>query len=239
MFENIGRKIKSLAVIDFVLGSILCIIAGFALIIQSDRYNPTATAGWIILVSGTLGSWISSLFVYGFGELIEKTCENNEILQRIEKQSGTDKKDAPIFSIPKAEPVQPKAKPVAEEKTPSPKVSNPETVQDNRTGSVTDDMLQQVKGMANAREIYDYISLKVDNAALLKCLKSNVAAEKIYGNYKPDSIACIEAYMTHGCKSFPVDRSGRKINCPVCGLEQKSDRILCKSCRALFESVEG
>ena len=89
MFENIGRKIKSLAVIDFVLGSILCIIAGLALIIQSDRYNPTATAGFIVLIAGPLVFWISSFCLYGFGELIEKTCENNALLQQMEKNQIT------------------------------------------------------------------------------------------------------------------------------------------------------
>ena len=31
--------------------------------------------GLVLIVAGPIGSWISSFFVYGFGELIEKTSE--------------------------------------------------------------------------------------------------------------------------------------------------------------------
>ena len=93
LFDNIARKIKSVAVIDCILGTILSVIAGLVLIFQSDRYNPTATTGFIILVAGPLLFWISSFTLYGFGELIEKTCENNALLLRIEKSQIKESDD--------------------------------------------------------------------------------------------------------------------------------------------------
>ena len=86
MFNDIGGKIKSLAVFCAFLGIAASIITGLILIFTSKSYNPTANTGLIIIVAGSLGSWIGSFSMYGFGELIEKTCENNKVLLRIKNQ---------------------------------------------------------------------------------------------------------------------------------------------------------
>ncbi len=69
MYSNIGGKIKGLAIAAMVLGAIGFIISGLALI-QTDLL-----AGILIIISGILGSWLASLVLYGFGELIEKVCD--------------------------------------------------------------------------------------------------------------------------------------------------------------------
>ena len=109
MFNNIGRKIKTLAVVMCVLG----IIASLALAIfiwssgsslsnlfdsgSSYSYgsyyssrsarDTVSTAsiliGFVVLIVGCLFSWLGSFFTYGFGQLIEKTEENNYHLNQI------------------------------------------------------------------------------------------------------------------------------------------------------------
>ena len=68
-FENIGGKIKTLAVILTILGVAASIIFGFYML------SENAITGLLIALIGSLVSWISSFFMYGFGELIEKTTE--------------------------------------------------------------------------------------------------------------------------------------------------------------------
>ena len=79
MFENIGGKIKKLAVTITVLGMIASIVLGIISLVNGAkvaRYynneNPLLWTGLITIVAGCLGSWLGSFFIYGFGELIER-----------------------------------------------------------------------------------------------------------------------------------------------------------------------
>ena len=79
MFENIGGKIKTLAKVLCWAGIIVSLIIGiFFLTIAEDSYSKEEL--YIVLGIGfifvaPLLSWISSFFLYGFGELIETNCE--------------------------------------------------------------------------------------------------------------------------------------------------------------------
>lgn len=67
MFENIERKIKGLAVVMCIVG----IIASFYFGLKS--YDLVQAA--LIIVVGSLISWVGSFALYGFGELIATTKE--------------------------------------------------------------------------------------------------------------------------------------------------------------------
>ena len=89
MFNNIGGKIKGLAKFLCWLGIILSVIIGVIMIIAAassrsytfDSYGEKITlstggsivAGILIIVFGSLASWIGSFFMYGFGELVENS----------------------------------------------------------------------------------------------------------------------------------------------------------------------
>lgn len=78
MFDNIGKKIKSLASILCWVGIIAYIILAIIMFaIAADAYDEELyiTLGVIFLFVGPLMSWISSFFMYGFGELIDKACD--------------------------------------------------------------------------------------------------------------------------------------------------------------------
>ena len=102
MYDNIGGKIKVVAVAGGILGIIASLIVGFSLISQSSYYAQTAPMGLLVIFVGSLASWLSSFCLYGFGELIEKTGANNEALVKIEKElaamnakSGAEKENRP------------------------------------------------------------------------------------------------------------------------------------------------
>lgn len=70
MFDNIGGKIKAVAKVVCWIGIIASIIIGFIMLVQDE---DTAFAGILIMVLGSLGSWIGSFMTYGFGQLIENS----------------------------------------------------------------------------------------------------------------------------------------------------------------------
>jgi len=71
MFDNVGGKIKIAAKVVAWIGIIFCVIYGFVLLVSVEGM---ALAGLLVMILGSLGSWLSSLLVYGFGELIENSA---------------------------------------------------------------------------------------------------------------------------------------------------------------------
>jgi len=74
LFSNIGEKIKSLAVVSFIVGAISCIIGGIVVfaLVDPNMYNssPLILEGILLIVLGPILSWIGSWVLYGFGELV-------------------------------------------------------------------------------------------------------------------------------------------------------------------------
>lgn len=73
MFSNIGGKIKTLSKVIFAICAVVSFIAGLVLIMNGDE--ETIAIGFIVMIVGPLVSWVSSFFMYGFGELIEAVCD--------------------------------------------------------------------------------------------------------------------------------------------------------------------
>lgn len=98
MFDNIGKKIKSLAKVLCWIGIIAYVIIAIILFILSEEVfwrepELCITLGFIFLIVGPLMSWINSFFMYGFGELIDKTCDIERNTRIGEKQSVTQDTD--------------------------------------------------------------------------------------------------------------------------------------------------
>lgn len=72
MFNNVGDKIKGLAMTTFIIGTIAAVLLGIAVIVVNEEL---ALVGVLIIGLGILIAWLSNLLLYGFGELVEKTCE--------------------------------------------------------------------------------------------------------------------------------------------------------------------
>ena len=72
MYGNIGRMIKNLAKGIFIIEAIAAIIVGIVFLIGEDML----LVGAIILLAGPIVAWVSTWLLYAFGELVEKTSEN-------------------------------------------------------------------------------------------------------------------------------------------------------------------
>lgn len=84
MFDNIGRKIKTLAKVLCWIGIAISVISGIAAMLSgndritiNDNYAVVSPViiGIVIIIIGCLSSWIGSFFAYGFGQLIENSEE--------------------------------------------------------------------------------------------------------------------------------------------------------------------
>ena len=87
MYDNIGRKIKGLAKAFFIVEAIATVIAGIALMaIDEDLI------GVLILILGPVVAWVSTWLLYGFGELIDKTCDIERNTRGGERKSEAQSK---------------------------------------------------------------------------------------------------------------------------------------------------
>ena len=72
MYENIGSKIKGLAKAIFYIQAILSVFFGIGAMAEGDDMMLT---GVLLMILGPIVAWVSSWLIYGFGELIDKTCD--------------------------------------------------------------------------------------------------------------------------------------------------------------------
>jgi len=87
IFENPGKKIKTISIIVFCLVTVLCVILAFVL---GMKYYPyyygknnhiefNAPLFFGLLIGAPLTLYISTLFLVGFGDLVENSAkEKNE-----------------------------------------------------------------------------------------------------------------------------------------------------------------
>ena len=85
LFDNIGAKIKTVAKIFFIIEVIAAIITSFLL--------SNFIVGLLIVIGGFVVAWLSSLTLYGFGDLIENidvsninTFEIHKLLKEIKEK---------------------------------------------------------------------------------------------------------------------------------------------------------
>ena len=76
MYDDIGKKIKKLTKIITIILIILSVIVGFFMITDSDRSRRVK--GLVMFAIVPFVIWVCSLFSYGFGELVDKTCDIEE-----------------------------------------------------------------------------------------------------------------------------------------------------------------
>lgn len=81
MFRNAGAKIKSWAEVFFILGLFASILGGLSLAIDGGMTLP----GVAVMVAGSLASWLSSLCLYGFGQLVASAENTESRLARMEQ----------------------------------------------------------------------------------------------------------------------------------------------------------
>lgn len=74
MFKEPGTKLKNLSFLLFILTTVSSIVLASVLALDEKVGGTTLRIILFvsILIGGTFGGYLNSLFVYGFGELIER-----------------------------------------------------------------------------------------------------------------------------------------------------------------------
>lgn len=90
MFQNVGGKIKSFALINFWVDAAAAIIGGLAMMIEDIDMILISI---LVAAAGCFVAWVVSLFLYGFGELIETN-------QKIAYKLGGDELMYPEVATP-------------------------------------------------------------------------------------------------------------------------------------------
>lgn len=85
MYNNIGGKIKLLAVLITAVCSALSIYCGCSIL-----FGDKNVLGWLFIVLGPLVSWLSSFVLYGFGQLIQNSQKLCDRLYEYEKETLKD-----------------------------------------------------------------------------------------------------------------------------------------------------
>ena len=76
LFGNIGKKIKTLAFVFFVIGiliSFVIAVMSFLTFLGLEQTGMGLLSAICVLLIGFLCSWLSNMLLYGFGQLIDNT----------------------------------------------------------------------------------------------------------------------------------------------------------------------
>lgn len=109
MYNNVGQKIKGVAIGLFLSEAVGAIVSGIALMATDEDF---ILLGILLLVVGPFVAYLMSLFVYGFGELIEKTADVAEKAQfnpqKNVKKATKESKKKEVQAYIKVEKAEPK-----------------------------------------------------------------------------------------------------------------------------------
>ena len=86
-FDNIGGKIKKLALICFIIGCVVSGIGALAILFEDGEFFLAL----LILTLGPIASWLSCFLLYGFGELVESSSDNRTLLASIDRNISQSK----------------------------------------------------------------------------------------------------------------------------------------------------
>lgn len=97
-YASVGKKIKGLAFGAFIMESIAAIITGIVLI--ANGRDTIISIGVLIMVAGPIAAYVVSLFIYAFGELVDKACAIERHTRDFEKKSdvGTKADNEIVYS---------------------------------------------------------------------------------------------------------------------------------------------
>ena len=89
MFDNIGNKIKTLALVTSIITIVACVFVSILMAVREQYWYAA-----VFVTLGPLFAWISSFLLYGFGQLIEnsdKIANNTEDILREMANTSPDK----------------------------------------------------------------------------------------------------------------------------------------------------
>ncbi len=135
MFNNIGNKVKGLAIFVFAIGVIASFAGTAALLITfAAKLSPLIVLlGAAVFAAGCLGAWVCSWVIYCIGDTNVKTTEAQEQLEELQEQirrlSGKSPAKPKKDAAPEKKPAQQAHRPAPESKPAADPPQAPQTQQ--------------------------------------------------------------------------------------------------------------
>ena len=105
MFTRVGKKIKAVATVLFYIMAVSAVISAFFVIFNYNSVIGVGNAillGILIVLLGCLLAWLSSISLYGYGELVDNSEIIKDILTGGQPAGSEEKKASPFNSLAKA-----------------------------------------------------------------------------------------------------------------------------------------
>ena len=96
MYKDTGKKILGLANTICIIGIVISCIGGLV-VMASDE--DMIIVGLLAAALGSLGSWLGSLLLAGFGELIANTAEIRNMLAASQILTATTPLPTPLLTV--------------------------------------------------------------------------------------------------------------------------------------------
>lgn len=105
LYTDVGGKIKNWAKWIFIVEAIGAIITGLVLLCTDA---DLVVSGLLVMFLGPFVAWVSSWILYAFGELVEKTSDNESNTRAILQILKDNNQNISNIHTPPAKPSQPK-----------------------------------------------------------------------------------------------------------------------------------
>ena len=228
-YNNIGEKIKGLAIASFIVEAIGAVITGIILVANEEAY------GILIVLFGPIVAWVSSWLLYGFGELISKTCDIEQNTRQIRQTASNTQQNTSNTPRPERK-TEPTTATTAISRALSPANTNSTTIDQDKpmppsvpyycvkcghNGPYGDYCPKCGSSIKRHNKAYDEAEAKKE-AQRKKDEEFKAAAQKTIGNpigVKVDFTGCANCPIC----GHPIDcRDKTKATCRRCGCEVKS-----------------
>ena len=90
MSKNISKKLKNIAAVIMIVGTLLSFIFGAGVMSSSRSFDGNAISGIIYIGLGIFISYLSAWVIFGFGELIAQAQKTNRLLESLLDQIGDE-----------------------------------------------------------------------------------------------------------------------------------------------------
>lgn len=225
MYNNVGNKIMGLAQVLCWLGILGSIALGVVLIAIPDRAvtdfgyrlqlpfslsGMPVVAGILVIVMGSLFSWLNSLLMYGFGQLVRDahtiaTTALTPVRPRPLSAPLTMDRPAPAPAVATPPPVPAPAAPTA---AAAPSAAEAAPLAQPAPGATAAPdavpLLTKAKAMGSAREILAMLEEELANDTdeealdLLLAVRRAAFLERSQGNWKAEALEALRRFYSNG-----------------------------------------
>lgn len=225
MFDEIGFKIKTVAQVFTWIGIVGSVIWGF--VVMGSNVDNAVLFGILIIAIGSLASWLGSLTLYGFGQLIENTdilvkrgCEAD----KMSNESVDTKSGMPIYMQ--------NVRNTVKQNQQSKENSNNSTSQENEFSNATVQCPACFTVQRADRNACWNCGAKLPARENATISNDSLSESKSTENRPVQEQKQKKVYVPQDHIPAPV--SALKVKCLVCGEEQPSNREVCWTCGSRF-----